>query len=301
MSSRPGKPDNRVLRYVRLCVGRTHERTEDQIAHSLDFGSPAALYQQLSVDGFPVCPVCGQTPAKPNHCAQKKGRGQRRARRGTGEAIELPPAKRAENLFQSAIEKMEKALWTLPSRKEIYRDERFDTISDHPNASTTYYRDIYPHGEVGDEEWRKLCERHGQDPSVDHFFVPVAPIATSEGAPQVPPEPLPELIALYVLAEEPLDPLLEALHPDPSEAKQERLEQAVEELWHKAGQLATLVRGGIIRRGPSTGDLLPTEQRAARFISRQRREGVPEAEIYKVLREHGFSRAEFNRLKNLKL
>jgi hypothetical protein len=277
----PSKPDDRVLRYLRLCVERQHNLTEEQIARDLDFGSPEALYQQPHQDGFPVCPVCGETPAKPNHCAQKKGRRQRRARRGTGQAIELPPAKRAEDLFQSAIGKMEKALWTLDSRKEFYRDERFDTISDHPNASATHYRDISPLGEDGDEEWRKLCEWHGQDPSVDHFFAPVAPIATSEGAPQIPPEPLPELIALYVLAGEPLDPLLVALHPNPSEAKQKRPHQAVEELWHKAGQLATLVRGGIIRQGPSTGELSPREQSAARFISRRLREGVSESEIYK--------------------
>jgi hypothetical protein len=196
---------------------------------------------------------------------------------------------------------MEKALWTLDSRKEFYRDERFDTISDHPNASATYYRDVYPLGEDGDEEWRRLCEKHGQDPSVDHFFAPVAPIATSEGASQIPPEPLPELITLYVLAREPLDSLLETLHPNPSEAKQERLDQAVQELWHKAGQLATLMRGGIIRTGPSTGELSPREQSIARFINRRLREGASEAEIYKLLRKQGFSRAEVNRLKDLKL
>jgi hypothetical protein len=301
MASIPREPDSRVLRYLQFYSERISGRTEDQIAHDLDFGSPAALYRQLSQDGFPVCPECGETPVKPNHCKKNEGRKQRRARRGTGQAIELPPAKSAENLFQAAIGEMERSLWTLDSRKEFYRDERFDTISDHPNASTTHYRDIFPPGEEGEEEWRKLCERHGQDPSVDHFFVPVAPIATSEGALQITPEPLPELIALYVLARKPLNQLLEALHPNPSEAEQERLDQAVEELWHKAGQLATLVRGGKIRRGPSTGDLSPREQSAARFISKRLHEGVPEAEIYRLLREQEFSPSEIRRLKDLKL
>ena len=300
MTSKPSKPDDRVFRYVRLCVGRTHEHTEDQIARDLGFGSPAALYQKLSQDGFPVCPVCGETPAKPNHCT-RKGQRQRRAKRGTGQALELPPAKRAETLIHKAIQNMETSWLYLDSRREFYRDERFDTISDQPNASATHYRDVYPPGEEGDEIWRKLCERHGQDPSVDHFFAPVAPIATSEGASQIPPEPLPELIALYVLSGEPLHPLLESLHPNPSEVNQVRLDQAVEELWHTAGQLATIVRGGVIRRGPSTGELAPIEQSIARFISKQLREGVSEAEIYELLRKRGFSQLEIRRLRDLKL
>jgi hypothetical protein len=296
----PSKPDNRVLRYVRFCAGRTHDRTEDQIAHDLDFGSPVALYQQLSRDGFPVCPVCGETPAKTNHCTKKVQR-QRRAKRGTGQALELPPAKRAEDLFRKAIKNMETGLLYLDSRREFYRDERFDTVSDYPNASATYAREGFPPGEEWDEKWRELCIKYGQDPSVDSFYLPSAPITTSEGATQHPPEPLTELIALYVLAREPLDPLLEALHPEPSEADQERLHQAVEELWHKSGQLATLVRGGIIRRGPSTGDVLPREQTAARFISDQLSKQTPEAEIRKVLRERGYSQQEIARLRNLKI
>src|SRR5215216_6364092 len=166
MTSRPSKPDDRVLRYVRLCAGRTHEHTEDQIARDLDFGSPAALYQKLSQDGFPVCTVCGETPASPDHCAENKGRRQRRARRGTGQAIELPPAKRAENLFHKAIKRMESDLLPLESRREVYRDERFDTVSDYPNASATYAREGFPPGEEWDEKWRELCVEYGHEPSV---------------------------------------------------------------------------------------------------------------------------------------
>src|SRR5215212_8819550 len=160
MASIPSEPDDRVLRYVKFYGERIQGRAEDQIARDLDFGSPAALYQNLSQDGFPICPVCGETPASPNHCAKIKGRRQRRARRGTGQAIELPPAKGAENLFSKAISNMERDLLPLDSRKEVYRDERFETISDYPNASATLYRDTFPPGEAGDEEWRKLCEKY---------------------------------------------------------------------------------------------------------------------------------------------
>src|SRR5215211_4932847 len=164
MASIPREPDSRVLRYLKFYSERISGRTEDQIAHDLDFGSPAALYQQLSQDGFPVCPVCGETPVKPNHCKKNKGRRQRRARRGSGQAIDLPLAKNAEDMFRRAIESLLNDLLPLDSRREIYKDERFETVSDYPDASTIWYRDSFPPGVQGDEEWRKLCEKHGQNP-----------------------------------------------------------------------------------------------------------------------------------------
>jgi len=196
---------------------------------------------------------------------------------------------------------MERDLLPLDSRKEVYRDERFETISNYPSASASLYRDTFPPGEEGDEEWRKLCEMYDQDPNVDNFFAANAPTFLPKGATKSPPSPLTELIALYILANEPLEPLLDALHPNPAEVQLERLDQAVEELWHKAGQLATLVRGGIIRRGPSTEEITPPEQNLARYISSQLLQGVPEAEIREFLKKRGFSQAEFTRLKNLKL
>ena len=98
-----------------------------------------------------------------------------------------------------------------------------------------------------------------------------------------------------------MEPLLNVLHPNLAELDQERLDQAVDELWHKAGQLATLVRGGIIRRGPSTGELSLKEQNTASFITSQLRQGVSEAEIVDLLRERGYSQLEITRLKNLNI
>jgi hypothetical protein len=301
MVSIPSKPDHSVLRYVQLCAARSHNRSEDQIASDLGFGSPTALYQQLSQDGFPVCPVCGETPVKPHHCKKNKGQRQRRAKRGSGQAIDLPPAKNAEDMLRRAVERLRSDLLPLDSRTEIYKDERFEAVSDYPGASTTWYRDIFPPGAEGDEEWRKLCEKHGQNPGIDHFFAPHDPIFFPEGVTQNPPSPLTELIATYVLASEPLEPLLEALHPNPAEVDEERLDQAVDELRHKAGQLATIVRGGIIRRGPSTEDLSLSEHNAASFITSQLRQGVPAAELRALLRERGYSQQEFTRLKNLNI
>ena len=170
MASIPSRPDNRVLRFAQFYARRTYGLTEDQIARDLDFGSPAALYQKLSQDGFPVCPVCGETPAKPNHCT-KKGQRQRRAKRGTGQAPELPRAKRAEDLFGKAIRNMETDLSQLNLRREFYRDERFDAVSDYPETGTTFARESLPPGEEGDEKWRELSTKYGHDPSVDSFIL----------------------------------------------------------------------------------------------------------------------------------
>jgi hypothetical protein len=301
VASSPSKPDDRVLRYLKLCAERTHGIPEDQIAHDLDFGSPAALYRQLSQDGFPVCPVCGDTPVKPNHCRENQGRRRRRARRGTGQAIELPSAKRAEDLFRKAIRNAETDLLHLNLRREFYSDERFDAISDYPETSTTFARENLPPGEEGDEIWRKLCTRLGRDPSVGSFVLTPVPTITYLGATQSPPEPLTQLIAIYVIAGEPLDALLDALHPDPSGVDKERLHQAVDELWRKAGQLATLVRGGVIRRGPSTGEVSPYERSTAHYISHQLSKGIAKAQIREALRRLGYSQQEITRLMNLKI
>jgi hypothetical protein len=204
-------------------------------------------------------------------------------------------------LFRRAIERLRSDLLPLDSRREIFKDERFETVSNYPNASTTWYRDTFPPGAEGDEKWRELCEEHGQDPSLDYFFAPHAPIFFPEGATQNPPSPLTELIATYILAGKPLEPLLEALHPNPDEVDQDRLDRAVDDVWHKAGQLATLVRGGFLRRGPSTGELSQSEQNAASFITSQLQQGVPEREIYDLLRKRGYSRQEITRLKNLNI
>jgi hypothetical protein len=221
--------------------------------------------------------------------------------RGTGEAVELPPAAAAVDLLRGAIDKIGSSVSLLYSRKEFYRDERFETVSDYPNAGATYTRAGLPPGEEGDRKWREICEEHNQDPNVKSFTLLEAPTTFTEGATQSPPWPLTELIALYVLAGKPLDPLLEALHPDPTEVNEERLHQAIEELRLKAGQLARLVRGGVIRQGPTTGDLSPPEQNASRFINRRSGEGASETDTRKLLKEHGISSSEFTRLKNLKI
>jgi hypothetical protein len=92
------KCDERALRYVKLCVFRQQGVEKDRIAQEeLGYGSPEALYRELSQDGFPLCTVCGETPAPTDHCKRK-----RKARKSTEEA-QLPSPQSAELDFRLAL------------------------------------------------------------------------------------------------------------------------------------------------------------------------------------------------------
>jgi len=66
---------------------------------------------------------------------------------------------------------METDLSQLNLRREFYRDERFDAVSDYPETGTTFARESLPPGEEGDEKWRELSTKYGHDPSVDSFIL----------------------------------------------------------------------------------------------------------------------------------
>jgi hypothetical protein len=185
---------------------------------------------------------------------------------------------------------------SLYSRKEFYRDDRFETTQHIPSASAAFRRDQFP----DEETWRQKCEEYGEDPDQERIFVINAGFTESEGASQAPPKPLIELIGTYALAEEPLEPLLAVLHPDSSKVDTERLEQGIQELRHKAGQLATLVRGGRIRRGPSTGELSRQELVAAWHVTKRRSQGFSDEQIYQELHPHGYTSEDVKRLGNLR-
>jgi hypothetical protein len=126
-------------------------------------------------------------------------------------------------------------------------------------------------------------------------------IAIPRGAGQSPAEPLTTLIGVAVLAGYPLSPLLRALHPDPSTIRSERLEQAVQEVRDKVRQLARLVRGGNIRRGPTTEEVSPLEQHAAWEMSGLLHAGATKQEIEDHLKELGFGKESISRLRDLHL
>jgi hypothetical protein len=99
------EPSPQALRYFKLVTYRLNELPEEEIANKLGFDSPTELYQQVSQEGYPICPVCGTTDVSRSHCSPER-EYKRRAGGGTSEAEELPPAEAAAPLFHQALEKL---------------------------------------------------------------------------------------------------------------------------------------------------------------------------------------------------
>src|SRR4051812_43677450 len=132
------KPDHRVRRYLQFCAYRVEEYEEDWIARKLAFGSPEALYQQLSQDGFPVCPVCGETPAQSDHC-----RRRRKARQST-EEVQLTSPQLAELDFKLALAWLEWDIESLALFEERLQGERFVTMLEEPEDEELHlYRRMF--------------------------------------------------------------------------------------------------------------------------------------------------------------
>ena len=264
MSSLPNEPDKWVLRYLKYYEFRLKGLPEDRIAKDLEAQSPLQLYQELVRYGFPVCLSCGTTPITTVLCQTCSEKRRLRAQEGEGEAIELPAAANAAPLFKEALQELGKAV------DHLRGGERRDYLKDERFVAQI----------VSDNGMR--------------IFL---------GAMQHPPEPLTRLIATYALADEPLELLLHALHYNPSEIKQERLKQAIEELRHKAGQLAKFVYGGELRRGRTTGEENSEKHLIGWIVHREREAGLSDEEIRGVLERHGYDipLAEIRRLGNLRL
>jgi hypothetical protein len=117
----------------------------------------------------------------------------------------------------------------------------------------------------------------------------------------LPPHQLIALIAAYVIEDQPLDPLLEKLHPSTGNLDRQKLEEKVEALKLAARQVAKLVRGGTIRTGRQTEELTAREQAAVEYITSRLRSGVAESKIDQILQRQGFTRSEIRRLKKFRL
>jgi hypothetical protein len=92
-------------------------------ANQLGFTSPVDLYRQISHDGQPICPECGQTYVPSNHCVSFKGRD--RNAKSFGESVKLPPAENAAGLFKHALDHLYKELDTLGGCEDFLQSKRF--------------------------------------------------------------------------------------------------------------------------------------------------------------------------------
>jgi hypothetical protein len=308
------QPDKRVKRYLMWYRLRLRALSEDEILRDLEhgglgeFGSLRALYQQLANDKFPVCKVCGQTPEEPDHC-EKLGRTRSRTKADSEALVKLPPADTARDLFLDALEGLKLYTNSLDIEEDwLWEDKRYITA--------WIDRDVYKvihRSECSKEEWEELCERHGANPKeTDALEVPTMESGPA-GLNRTPPEDLAALIAVYVFSRDglkrrPLEPLLEALHPDPTAANMKQLRKKIEELKKVAGQVAMIVRGGTVESGRSIVEVSRWEHFLAWDIQQLDPEGTSsDEEMLERLREwwgeemDDYTSKDIRRLRGLKL
>ena len=116
--------------------------------------------------------------------------------------------------------------------------------------------------------------------------------------------PLPELIGTYLLAGGEVEPLVEALHPNPSEADWSEITKYIEGrkvgARHRDGiksialRLASLIRGDTLKKGkPPPGESGHNLNLSHRIAAR-RKTGVSDRQIYEeLLIDLGLSKKEF--------
>jgi hypothetical protein len=309
-------PDSRDLRYLQFVTDRMHGDSDKQIAHKLVSGPPTSLYRQLANDGYPVCPACGAAPIDKKHsCRSKRQPGP-----GTGKSSELPDPSLASELFADTLRSLLAKVADLEPRHESSQDGRIvgrDTFVPGPSylSRRTKWK-----GKVvenfSQEQWNELCARHGQNPTVEGFWVEGDGLKRAAGAARHPAEPLTTFIGVYALADGDMNRLLETLYPGtPTQETLEAIEKRVDGkkkpdnmdgLKSLAQQLATLVRGQGLSGAPPPG-LTAVEHDAACYITMLREEKFSEEEIEKKLSNHrmadgsALSRADIQRLGNLRL
>jgi hypothetical protein len=262
-----------LLKIGLLCELRRREVEEKDIAVKLDFGGVEAMRVQLGNWGLPPW-LIGEAPSSESDKTER-GAGTTRE-----EPVELPPAYDALPLFHRALQKLDRAIGDLENRKEYLQDGRFVA---HESTGPAYSP------ETGIEEGTLTIPMGGQ---------------------QTPLEPLPALIGAYVLADEPLEPLLEKLNPWPQSVDKEQIQKLIEGgrttkghirgLKSVAGMIARGIRGGAIRSGPTTGEFSERIQNGVWYSRQLTQRGLDPATISERLREAGFTREEISQIRKLK-
>jgi hypothetical protein len=272
-------------------------KSDDQVAEELGFGSAEAMIHQFRQWDFPYWLVPSKLP--------EPDRPKRRPRK-SGTPHDLPPARAAMALFQERIEVLGRAVEALPTLVEGFQGGRFvgtfvERIPMGPSRD-----------EVSEEEWEWLCEVLGSDPTSQGDWYPdwAFHIDHPIDVTHVPPQPLVMLIGAYALAGGNMEALLKALHPNPPEVDAEKLsrllhakksEHGEDGLFRRAQQLATFVRGGNTGRGAPPPDLSADEYDVACAITEFRERGWSEDRIYQTLAHLGYTKKEIADLGSLRL
>ena len=285
--------------------------SEDEIASEVGFGSAAAMHHQLRMWG-----LAGLLPVEKEEQARKAKASQagdeRKARRGGGDAEELPPAADAIELFQAAIGRLKSDLAHITYLEEVLQDGRFAQTLYYPEEAEMH-PDVYVRESVSPERWEELCAEQGEDPTATYtLHVHRNRRFVAEASP-FPAMQLVRLIAAYLVCARSwreVELLLERLHPRSGEPDVEKIKRHLtgETPWRDRDdallpitkRLAKLVRGGEVKRGLDPGRLDSVDHTVARHIRDLRQQGVPEQEIRRVLREeHEVPEDEISRLSKI--
>ena len=315
MSSQSSPERQRALNVIAiLCLlwQKPDEYSEEDIAEKMGFGSAEAMHTQLKHWGVPEW--MRRHPRSGDERATELPKKRRRQARGTGDAEELPWAKEALPLFELMREDIETALSRVFNMREWYQGGRFVAHEVIP-SSLGLWRSDYT-----DQEWTELCDEHDQDPNVDFFNVPDQTISLPEGATQTPHVELARLIAVYIVLDKPLEPLLDALHPSPNAEVRDWLRKIVDGETRKVpgkdgknrtqsiigiktllARATRLIPGGEVSPGHHSEELTASEHLAAELIQGWRQTGASEQVIAEELRSRGFSKDDIARLDKIGL
>jgi hypothetical protein len=261
-----------LLRIAMLCDLRRRDWTEEDIAEKLEFGSVEALHIQLRNWNLPGLLPDANAASKVNSRYPVGTKKTRRARTTSEAPLELLPAYGARDLFQGALEKLGWSVVDLCNRREFLQDGRFVAHEDTGGIA----------GET--------------------LSVPL-------GVSQAPREPLPALVAAYLLANEPLEPLLEKLNCHPEAVDREQIRRLIEGektskghtrgLRSVANLIARGIRGGKIKSGPDTGEASERIQNGVWYSRQLSEQHLPPETISARLREAGFKKDEIDRIRGL--
>jgi hypothetical protein len=256
-----------------LCELRHRNVPEEEIAGKLKFGSVEAMHVQLENWGLPPW-LIGKA------LSSESDKPERRARTTGEEPVELPPAYDARPLFYRGLQKLNRAIGDLENRKEYLQNGRF-----------------VAHESTGPVPWPGMGIEEGT------LTIPL-------GGQQTPLEPLPALVAAYILADEPLEPLLEKLNRWPQSIDKEQIQALIEggkdSKGHTRGlksivdMIARGIRGGAIRSGRTTGEFSERIQNGVWYSRQLTQRKLDAATISDRLREANFSRDEISQIQSLK-
>ena len=269
-----------------VCAYRAKGLSEDEVAEKAQFNTVEDMYFRLKRWGLPGLVPREEDVDKTERRARttsepvEADKTERRGMTATEEPIELPPAYDALPLFHRALQKLDWEIGDLENRKEYLQNGRFVA---HESTGPAYSP------ETGIEEGTLTIPMGGQ---------------------QTPLEPLPALIGAYVLADEPLEPLLEKLNLWPQSVDKEQIQKLIEGgrttkghirgLKSVAGMIARGIRGGAIRSGPTTGEVSERIQNGVWYSRQLTQRGLVPATISGRLREAGFTREEISQIRKLK-